>query len=335
MNGTRMKAGALRAAALAALGVLAAIGGVGSEARAESSLPQRTITMVVPTTPAGGTDAIGRMLAEEIGKRVGRTVVIENKPGANGIVGVESVAKGPADGSRLLFTYAASMVVNPALYRKLPYDTLKDFAPVAQVGRGGNLLLVRPDIPARTLAEFVAFARSSPQPLNYCSWGAGSGGHLAMESLKKQAGIDMAHVAYKGSAPCVQDLIGGQVDAGFADSSTTVEIVRSGRVRALAYSGSKRLPMLPGVPTMNEAGYPFTNYPWYGVFAPAATPPKVVDELNQAVTATLKDPAIIKRLRDMNFDDLPQTTPQSFAETIRKDLADWRALVEAVGVKLD
>ncbi len=335
MNGTGRKRGARRAGALAVLGMLAVIGGIADGARAESSLPQRTITLVVPTAPAGGTDTIGRMMADEIGKRVGRTFIIENKPGANGIVGVESVAKGPVDGSRLLFTYAASMVVNPALYRKLPYDTLKDFAPVAQVGRGGNLLLVRPGIPAKTLAEFVAFAKSSPQPLNYCSWGAGSGGHLAMESLKKQAGIDMVHIAYKGSAPCVQDLIGGQVDAGFADSSTTVEIVRSGRVRALAYSGSKRLPMLPDVPTMNEAGYPFTNYSWYGLFAPAATPPAIVDELNRAVSATLKDPAIIKRFNDMNFNDLPQTTPQSFADTIRKDLSDWRALVEAVGIKLD
>ncbi len=194
---------------------------------------------------------------------------------------------------------------------------------------------MRKDLPVNSIKEFVAYVKAHPDKLSYCSWGAGSGGHLAMESLKKQAGLVMTHVPYKGSGPCVQDLMGGQVDAGFADISSTVEIVRSGRVRALAYSGPGRVPMLPDVPTMTESGYPFKNYSWYGVFAPAKTPPAIVQRLNAEINRALKDPAVIKRMHELNFTDLPLTTPEQFGATLRQDLQDWGALVRSVGVSLD
>lgn len=307
-------------------------------AQAQTSVeryPDKPVVLVVPTAPAGGTDTVARVIADSLGRRLGQPVVIENRPGANGILGTEAVARAAPDGYRLLFTYAAAVVVNPSLYKKLPYDTVKDLAPIGQIGRGGNVLLVRKDLPVKSLQEFVDYAKARPDKLSYCSWGAGSGGHLAMESLKKQAGMQLMHVPYKGSGPCVQDLIGGQVDAAFADSSSTIEIVRAGRVKALANSAPTRLPSMPEVPTMNEAGFPFSNYPWYGLLAPGKTPPAIVDKLNAALNAVLQDPAVVQRMRELNFVDLPLTTPAQFGATIAKDMRDWDALVKSIGVQLD
>ncbi|MBS75700.1 MULTISPECIES: tripartite tricarboxylate transporter substrate binding protein [unclassified Variovorax] len=309
-------------------GLLATAAAQGAEA-----YPDKPVTLVVPTAAAGGTDTIARLVADALGKSLKQPFVVDNRPGANGILGTEQVARAAPDGYRLLFTYAAAMVVNPSLYRKLPYDPVKDFAPVAQIGRGGNLLLVRNDLPVKTLADFVAYAKARPDKLSYCSWGNGSGGHLAMESLKKQAGLVIEHVPYKGSGPCVQDLMGGQVEAAFADMSSTVELVRAGRLRALANSGPSRIPMLPEVPTMTESGYPFTTYAWYGVLAPAKTPPAIVKKLNEAVNRALRDPAVVQRLRELNFTDLPQNTPEQFAATLRQDLRDWGALVKDIGLQ--
>jgi len=309
--------------------------GLAAGAAAADTYPGKPVTLIVPTAAAGGTDTIARLVAEELGKTLKQPFVVDNRPGANGIVGVDAAARAAPDGYRLLFTYAASMAVNPSLYRKLPYDPVKDFAPIAQIGRGGNLLLVNKDLPVRSLKEFVDHVRARPDQLSYCSWGAGSGGHLAMESLQKQAGLKMTHIPYKGSSPCVQDLIGGQVQAAFADMSSTIELVRSGRVRAIAHSGAARIPMLPDVPSMTEAGYPFTTYAWYGLFAPAKTPPAIVDTLNAAVLRMLEDPAVVKRLNELNFTDLPKTTPAQFGATLRQDLADWGKLVREIGVQLD
>lgn len=306
-----------------------------AHAQDTAGYPSRPVTLIVPTAAAGGTDTIARLFADALGKAMKQPFVVDNRPGANGIIGVDSVAKGPADGYRLLFTYAATMAVNPSLYRKLPYDPLRDFAPIAQIGRGGNLLLVRKDLPVNTLQEFVSYAKAHPDTLNYCSWGLGSGGHLTMESLKKQAGITMTHIPYKGSSPCVQDIMGGQVDAGFGDTSSTVELVKAGRVKALAHSSSGRLPSLPEVPSMTEAGYPFKNYSWYGIFAPAKTPPAIVARLNEQVLRALRDPALVQRMRELNFSDLPMTTPQQFTQTLIQDLDDWSQLVKETGVQLD
>jgi tripartite-type tricarboxylate transporter receptor subunit TctC len=322
---------------LAALATTCALSVTAGHALAQdkAAYPNKPVTLVVPTAPAGGSDTIGRLFAEALGKALKQPFIIDNRPGANGIVGVDYVSKGPADGYRLLFTYAASMAINPSLYKKLPYDPVKDFEPVAQIGRGGNLLLVRKDLPVQTLQEFVAYAKAHPDKLSYCSWGNGSGGHLAMESLKKQAGLVMTHVPYKGSSPCAQALMGGEVDAGFADPSSVVSIVRSGRIRALAYSGVARVPMLPDVPTMTEVGYPFKNFTWYGLFAPAKTPRAIVDRLNAEVNRALQDPALIRRMHELNITDLPLTTPEQFSATLRQDLQDWREVIKVVGVSLD
>lgn len=304
-------------------------------AAAQGSYPERPVTLVVPTAPGGGTDTIARFVAERLGKALKQPFIIDNKPGANGILGTDSVARAQPDGYRLLFTYAAAQVVNPVITRKLPYDALKDFAPIAQIGRGGNLLLVSSQLPVRTIKEFVDYVKARPDQLNYCSWGTGSGGHLTMESLKKQAGLVMTHVAYKGSAACVQDIVAGQVQAGFGDISSTMELVHAGKVRAIATSGPTRVPRLPEVPTMTEAGYPFSTYSWYGLFAPASTPRPIVQKLNAAVQEMLKEPATVERFREFNFTDLPPTTPEQFADTVRKDMAQWGELARSLNLALD
>ena len=278
---------------------------------------------------------MARLVADRLGKALKQPFIVENKPGANGILGAENVAHAPNDGYRLLFGYAAGLVVNPSLYKKLPYDVEKDLAPIAQIGRSGNLLLVNTALPVKTLKEFVDYAKARPDQLNYCSWGNGSGGHLSMESLKQQAGLVMTHIPFKGSAACVQDIVGGQVQAGFGDVSSTVELVRAGKVRALAISGPTRLPNLPDVPTMNEAGFPFTTYAWYGLMAPAGTPRPIIEKLNAAVRDMLTDPVMVARLRELNLANLPLTTPEEFAATIRKDLNDWGALVRSLNLKIE
>ncbi|MBC7706081.1 MAG: tripartite tricarboxylate transporter substrate binding protein [Rhodoferax sp.] len=297
--------------------------------------PNRPVTLVVPSGPAGGTDLMARLVADRLGKALKQTFIVDNKPGANGILGAENVAHAPHDGYRLLFGYAAGLVVNPSLYKKISYDVEKDLAPIAQIGRTGNLLLVNPALPVKTLKEFVDYAKARPDQLNYCSWGTGSGGHLSMESLKRQAGLAMTHVPFKGSAACVQDIIAGHVQAGFGDVSSTVELVRAGKVRALATSGPTRIPNLPDVPTMNEAGFSFTTYSWYGLMAPAGTPRPIIDKLNAAVRDMLTDPVMVARLRELNLTDLPLTKPEEFAATIHKDLNDWGVLVRTLNLKIE
>lgn len=325
-----MKTKTLCAALMALAGALST-----TPAAAQDGYPTKTITLVVPTAPGGGTDTMARLFAERLGKTLGQQMIVDNRPGANGMLGTDIVARAAPDGYTLLFTYAAAQVVNPSLYKKIPYDAAKAFAPVAQIGRGGNLLLVRADLPVKTLKEFVDYAKARPGKLTYCSWGNGSGGHLSMESLKKQAGLDLTHVPYKGSAACTQDILGGQVDAGFGDVTSTLQHVRAGKVRALAVSGPTRVPQLPDVPTMNEAGYPFTTYAWYGIFAPAATPPAIVKRLNTEVNKLLADPAMREKLAALNLTDLPTPTPEQFAETVRNDMAAWGKLVRELNITLD
>lgn len=304
-------------------------------AQEATGYPSRPVTLVVPTAAGGGTDTMARVFADQLGKALGQSFVVDNRPGANGLLGAENVLNGPADGSRLLFSYTAAMVVNPILLKTPPFDPVKDFAPIAQIGRGGNLFLVRKDLPVSTIQEFVAYAKARPGQLNYCSWGAGSGGHLAMEILMQQAGIKLTHIPYKGSAPCVQDLIGGQVDAAWSDVSSVTPFVQAGRAKALVSSTPSRLPQLPGVPTLNEAGYKFDAYAWYGLFAPAKTPPAIVAKLGDAMQAILKDPAVIQRMKELNFTDVPVLTPDQFKAQVAKDYRSWRELIQSIGLTLN
>jgi tripartite-type tricarboxylate transporter receptor subunit TctC len=315
--------------------VLAIAAASSTGAKAADAYPEKRVTLVVPTAPAGGTDLLARFFAERLGKALGQPFVIENRVGANGMLGTQHVARAKPDGYTLLFSYAAAHVANPSLHKNAPYDVVKDFEPVAQIGRGGNVLLVRADFPATTAQEFVDYVKAHPGKLSYCSWGIGSGGHLVMESLNRQAGLKTTHVPYRGSAPCIQDLIGGRIQMVFGDVSSNVQLIKAGKLRALLYSGPARLPMLPEVPTMNEAGFPFDTYAWYGIFAPARTPSAIVARLNREVNTLLADPDVRARLNDLNLSDLPITTPEQFGRQVRDDLLKWGKLIHDNNVSID
>ena len=295
--------------------------------------PQRPVTVVVPASPGGGTDAVARVMAEALSRALGQPFVVQNQPGANGLLGNAWVARAQPDGYRLLFTYGATLMVNPLLYRHPGYDPLRDFEPVAQIGRGGTLLLVSTRLPVHTLDEFVRYARRRPNQLSYCSWGQGSGGHLAMASLLQDARLDLVHVPYKSSAACVNDLLGGQVGAAFADATLALVPVREGRLRALAVSAEERLPALPQVPTMNESGHPFTAYSWMGLFAPAGTPAAIVKQLNSVLNRCLQQPAVRQRLAALQLTELPTLTPAQFKATLEQDMVEWARVVHKLGLQ--
>jgi len=300
-----------------------------------SNYPNKAVTLVVPTTPGSSTDISARLFADVLSKALQQTFIVDNRAGAGAIIGVSHVAKSAPDGYRLLFAFSAPIVMHPGLFKELPYDPIQDLMPIAQVARGSLFLLVRSDLPVDTIDAFVAYAKANPDKLNYCSWGNGSGGHLTMESLRRQADISLTHVPYKGLTQCVQDIMGGQIDATFADIPTTQRTLATGRVKALAYSGVERLRYLPDVPTMTERGYPFKNHSWLGFFAPAKTPSAIVARLNVEINRALQDPDVIKRMEDLGFADLPLTTPEEFGAIIQQDLRDWTALIKSVGVTLD
>ena len=306
-----------------------------ASAQTADHYPSKPLTWIVPTAAGGGTDVFARLFADRMGQALGQTVLVDNKPGANGMLGTSAAARATPDGYTLLFTYAAAQVANPSLYQKVNYDPIKDFSPIVQIGRVGNLILVRDDSPVKTLKDFITLVKSKPDTFSYCSWGIGSGGHIAMEGLKKQADLKLNHIPYKGNAPCIQDLLGGQVPFAFGDVSSNIGQIKAGKLRALAYSGPSRLPALHDVPTLTEAGYPFALYAWYGLFAPAGTPAAVIAKLNAEMNKLLADPAFKERLAQLNLNDVPQNTPEQFAKNVRDDLSGWGTVIREIGIKLD
>jgi tripartite-type tricarboxylate transporter receptor subunit TctC len=302
------------------------------QARAQSDFPSRPLRYVVPLPPGAGADFIARTVAERMAAELGKPVLVENRAGASGSIGSDYVAKSPPDGHTLLQCYIATHGTNPAVSR-LPYDAVKDFAPVGMVAVTPNILVVNEKVPAKTLAEFVGLARA--KGLSYGSTGAGSATHLTMAYLEQQAGIQLVHVPYKGAAPATTDLLGGQVDAMFPSLVTALPHIRSGRLRALAVSAAKRSPLLPEVPTVAESGYAqFDSLQWYALCAPAGTPKAIVDRLNRALNAALTSAEVRERLAEQAADVLP-TTPAEAAETIRREVAKWTRLVRETGLKLE
>jgi len=301
-------------------------------ARAQSTKPLR---IVVPFPPGGSTDILARAIGAKIGTALGQTVVIDNKPGAGGSLGASEVARAEPDGNTLLMGHIGTLAVNPALYPKLPYDPVKSFAPVAWVARVPNILVVNAKSPVKTLADLVALARSKPGHLTYSSGGNGSAAHIAFEYLKLQAKFPMLHIPYRGTGPSVTDLMGGQVDATFTGSPVVLPHVRSGQLRALAVSSVKRLPSLPEVPTVAESGFPgFDADQWYGVVAPAGTPPAVVARLNAEINKALQNPQVAQQLDGEGAVPVPGS-PQAFGELIAREIPRWAKVVKAGNVRAD
>jgi tripartite-type tricarboxylate transporter receptor subunit TctC len=302
--------------------------------QAGEAWPSKPVKFVVPVA-GGGADILSRMFGEKLRQVLGQPFIVENKPGANGMIATEYVARSPADGHTLLFSFTAAHLVTPTLYPKVSYDPIKDFIPVAQIGSGGNLLLVPAGTPVRTVKEFIEYVRARPGQLSYGSWGNGSGGHLAMESLLKQTGLKMQHVPYKSNVASVADLLAGHIQVAFADMQSTVPHIRSGKLRVIAQNSKKRAVTMPDVPTLNEEGIKWDLDAWFGVFAPAGTPLSIVNRLNQEINKVLASDDMSERFRQVNLHDRTPKSVQDFTETVRRDYVEWGNLVRENNIKVE
>lgn len=297
--------------------------------------PQKPIRLIVPFTPGGSTDILARSIGTELTKAWGQSVVIENIAGAGGSIGADKAAKSPADGYTLLMGHIGTLAVNPSLYPKLPYNPLKDFAPVAWVARVPNVLVVNNSVPAKNVQELVALAKSKPGQLSYGSGGNGSAANLATEYFKMQTQTAIVHIPYRGTAPAVTDLMGGQIQMLFTGAPAVMGQVKNGQLRALAVSSPKRLEALPDLPTVAEAGYKnFEADQWYGVVAPAGTPRDIVLKLNQQINIALNSPELKKRLNTEGAVATPET-PEVFGKLIAQEIERWRPVITSGRVKAD
>ncbi|CAN5398854.1 tripartite tricarboxylate transporter substrate binding protein [soil metagenome] len=300
-----------------------------------SQTSSKPLRIVVSFTPGGPVDAVARMISEQLGKELGRTVIIDNKPGANGAIGANEVAHADPDGSTLWLTSVGAVAINPALYEKLPYDMQRDFAPVSVVVDNVEVLVVNPSNPAKSAPEFVAASKSAAQPLAMGSSGIGSIPHLAIEQLTDATGAKLLHVPYKGAAPAITDVMGGQTAGFFGDIPGLISYVKSGKLKALGIASNKRSPALPDVPTLEEQGIKGVDtINWYALFAPAKTPPAVIATLNKALVATLANKAVHDRLSESGADPAP-SSPQQLAALLKRDTDKWTALIRAKNIKPD
>lgn len=292
--------------------------------------------MIVPFTPGGTTDILARAIGLELSKSWNTSVVVENVPGAGGSIGAERAAKAAPDGYTLMMGHIGTLAVNPSLYPKLPYDPVKDFAPVAWVARVPNVLVVHPSVPAKNLKELVAYLKANPGRLNYGSGGNGSAANLATEYFKMQTNTSLVHIPYRGTAPAVNDLIAGQIQVMFTGAPALVTHIKSGALRALAVSSPKRLDALPELPTVNEA-LGLNNFEadqWYGVVAPAGTPRDVVMKLNTQINTSLASDALKMRLNAEGAIATP-TTPEAYGQLISSEIARWKPVMTSGRVKAD
>jgi tripartite-type tricarboxylate transporter receptor subunit TctC len=297
--------------------------------------PTKPIRFVVPFTPGGSTDILARAVAQELTKAWGQAVVVDNVPGAGGAIGAEKVAKAAPDGYTLLMGHIGTLAVNPSLYPNLPYDPIKSFAPVAWVARVPNVLVVHPSVKATNVKELVALAKASPGRLNYGSGGNGSAANLATEYFKLQTGISLLHIPYRGTAPAVTDLLGGQIQVLFTGAPAVLGQVKNGQLRALAVSSPTRLAALPDLPTVAESGYKdFEADQWYGVVAPAGTPREVVAKLNAQINQALNSPEMKTRLLSEGAVATPGT-PEAFGQLIARELARWKPVIQSGRVKAE
>jgi tripartite-type tricarboxylate transporter receptor subunit TctC len=298
---------------------------------AAQSYPARPVRIVVGFTPGGATDILARLIGQWLQERLGQTFIVENRPGAGSNIATEAVARAPADGYTLMLVAPAN-AINATLYEKLPFNFIRDIAPVAGLIRVANVMEVNPSLPAKTLPAFIAYAKANPGKLSYASAGTGSQQHVAGELFKMMAGIDMVHVPYRGGGPALADLMGGQVHLFLGTTASTIQLIRSGKLRALAVTTATRSPALPDVPTVAEFVPGYEASSWYGIGAPAGTPAGIVSLLNKEINAGLADPKIKARLDDMGGTAL--TGPASaFGKLIVDETAKWAKVIKASGAK--
>ncbi len=301
---------------------------------ADTPYPTKPIRLIVPFPPGGGTDIVARLLSTRLSDRLGQQVVVDNRGGANAIIGTDLAAKSPADGYTLLLCLQANMAVNPGLYRKLPYDPARDFAPVIQLNAIALLLSAHPGVQASNVKDLIQLARNKPGQITFGSSGTGSSSHLAMELLKSMTKVDMAHVPYKGGGPAVNDLVGGQINVYSGTLISLVQFVKAGRIRALAVTNAKRLSAFPDIPTIAETVAGYESSAWQGIVVPKATPAAIVTKLNQAFARVLQIPEIRDRLANEGADAVGGT-PEEFGRFMQAETAKYAKLIREAGVKAE
>ncbi|KAF1046295.1 Bug family tripartite tricarboxylate transporter substrate binding protein [Xylophilus sp.] len=317
----------LLAAALAA--------GATAGAQAQPAWPSQPVKWVVPYAPGGTTDVIARHLAVRMGQELGQPVIVDNKPGAASIIGATFIARAPADGTTVGTADSGTLAFNPAMYSSLTYDARKDFSLIGGLGRMPLVLAVHPSFPAKNVQEFLALARKEPGGVSSASSGPGSPLHVALELFKQRTRTDILHVAYKGSAPALQDLMAGQVQSMFVDLPPSLSAIRAGKVRVLAVATPQRLAILPDVPTIAEAGVPgFEAYAWQGLVGPANLPAPVVARLNRDLGTALRDPAVRAKLEEIGIQPM-LFTPQEFSAFVASEQKLWSGVIKAANIRLD
>ena len=295
------------------------------------SYPARPVTVINPWTPGGPADAVARPILQKLSERLGQQFVVENRAGANGVIGSALVARARPDGYTLLFSHVGPITISPALQRDMPYDPVKDLAPITQVVSAPLVLVVRPQLPIHDLGELIAYAKAHPGKLSYGSVGPGSTTHLAGAILGKKAGVELLHVPYKGAAPVITDMLGGQIDMAFLNISGAVAYLKSGQLRGIAVSTRQRSTLQPELPAIAERFPDYEINSWYGMMAPAGTPQAIIDKLQGEIAAIVKLPDVARQLEGLGL--APEgTTPRRYAEQIQTDLARWREGVKAAGL---
>ncbi len=317
-----------------ALAAILALGGLSLAlpAAAAAAYPDKPITVINPWTPGGPADTVARPIMDKLSQRLGKAIIIENRPGANGVIGAAYVARAAPDGYTLLFSHVGPITISPATQKDMPYDSLRDFAPITQIVSAATVLLVRPDLPIHNLKELIDYARAHPGKLSYGSVGPGSTTHLAGEILAHMADVKLLHVPYKGAAPVVTDLLSGQISMAFLNIAGAMPYIKSGQLRPIGVSTLKRSTLLPDLPAIAQTYPGFEVNSWYGLMAPAGTPKPIVDRLQTEIAEILKMPDIVKLL---SFNGLaPEgTTPEVYTQQIRKDLDRWQAVVKQAGLQ--
>jgi tripartite-type tricarboxylate transporter receptor subunit TctC len=308
--------------------------GTGTRAFAQGGAwPSRPIRLIVAGSAGAGGDTFARLIGEPLSKVLKQPVVVDPRPGANGLIACDAVAKASADGYTLLFAPSSAILINPVIHPKLPYDAEKDLTPVAQVAAAGILLVANPSMGFKNLADMVAYAKANPGKLAYGSWGTGSSGHLAMEGIKATYGLDMPHVPYKTLVNEVTDLIANNISVGFTDIQSPIQHLRSGRLVGLGQTGSQRWPATQDLATLAEQGYKFEADGWYGVFAPAGTPAEIVNQLNVEINRVQNTDEVRQKIEEQNMVVSKTHSAEQFAASIRKDAAIWQGLARNTDLK--
>jgi len=304
-------------------------------AHAQDDYPNRTVRIIVPFAPGGSTDVVARILADKLGTELKQSFVVENRSGAGGNIGADAVAKASPDGYTLLMGTTGVLAINKYLYKEMSFDPERDLVPVSYTSLITNILVVNPQVPAKTVSELVALARAKPGSLTFASSGAGSSTHLSAELFKSMAGVDILHVPYKGSSQAITDLMGGQVTMLFDNAPSSIPFVEQGKLRALAVTSTKRLPNLPDVPTLDEAGVKgYESLSWSGIMAPAGTPKRVIDKLNAAIEKILRDPDVKQRFASLGVEPVGGP-PEAFSRHIRAESEKWARVVKTANITLN